>query len=163
MKTDFVTISTLLIVTSNLVYNYYQQVINEVVLPIRIQFSNPQQALIQLKGVYPVEQWGRWSKGKTVTITLADNFPKRLKLSFTAHAFNANINHPINVQCGSIKTQITLQSESTQVYFSCHFKQRYKKIVFTIPQPISPQKLNFNTDNRNIGIGLETIEFISKN
>jgi Glycosyl transferases group 1 len=103
-------------------------------------------------GISNLEEWGRWSDGPKVTLTLANPLNGKFKLVLVGGAFGKNVGTPIPVKIGHMLQKVTFFSGAPQTaeiqMLDFALRRPATAIEFTIPHPTTPER-----DNRQIGIG----------
>jgi hypothetical protein len=102
-------------------------------------------------GISFLEEWGRWSDGRKVTLTLAKPLKGKFKLVLVGGAFGKNVGSPIPVRVGHMIKKLTFSGpphpgEIQTVEFA--LRRPATTIEFTIPLPTTPEG-----DARQVGIG----------
>ena len=65
-----------------------------------------------VKGLYPIEFWGRWSKEKSLIFDFFETLPSSFILNFSGVAFATNVGEILNVQIGQQKQYVELEKHS---------------------------------------------------
>jgi glycosyltransferase involved in cell wall biosynthesis len=102
-------------------------------------------------GISFLEEWGRWSDGRKVTLTLANPLKGKFKLVLVGGAFGENIKRPMPVRIGHLRQKVTFSSPPHRAeILTLEFALRRPAttIEFTIPLPTTPGR-----DDRQVGIG----------
>jgi glycosyltransferase involved in cell wall biosynthesis len=102
-------------------------------------------------GLSFLEEWGRWSDGRKVTLTLFNPLKGKFKLVLVGGAFGKNVGRPIPVRIGHLRQELTFSGpphlgEIQTLEFA--LRRPATTIEFTIPRPTAPER-----DNRRVGIG----------
>jgi hypothetical protein len=102
-------------------------------------------------GLSFLEEWGRWSDGRKVTLTFAKPLKGKFKLVLVGGAFGKNVGRPIRVRIGHLRQKVTFSGpphpgEMQKLEFA--LRRSATTIEFTIPRPTTPER-----DNRQVGIG----------
>jgi hypothetical protein len=102
-------------------------------------------------GLSFLEEWGRWSDGRKVTLTLFNPLKGKFKLVLVGGAFGKNVGRPIPVRIGHLRQKLTFSGpphpgEIQTLEFA--LRRPATTIEFTIPRPTAPER-----DNRRVGIG----------
>jgi hypothetical protein len=102
-------------------------------------------------GISDREEWGRWSDGRKVTLTLANPLKGKFKLVLVGGAFGKNVGRPVPVRIGHLRQKVTFSGpphpgEIQTLVFA--LRRPATTIEFTIPRPTTPER-----DNRRVGIG----------
>ena len=102
-------------------------------------------------GISNLEDWGRWSNGPKVTLTLAHPLNGKFKLVLVGGAYGKNVRTPIPVKIGHMRQKVTFSSpphsaETQTLEFA--LRRPATTIEFIIPHPTTPER-----DNRQVGIG----------
>jgi phosphoglycerol transferase len=102
-------------------------------------------------GLSFLEEWGRWSDGRKVTLTLAKPLKGKFKLVLVGGAFGRNVGRPIPIRIGHLRQKATFSGpphpgEMQKLVFA--LRRPATTIEFIIPRPTTPER-----DNRQLGIG----------
>jgi hypothetical protein len=102
-------------------------------------------------GISFLEEWGRWSDGRKVTLTLENPLKGKFKLVLIGGAFGKNIGRPISVRIGHMLKKLTFfgphhPPEIQTLEFA--LRRPATTIEFTIPRPTTPKD-----DDRQLGMG----------
>jgi Glycosyl transferases group 1 len=102
-------------------------------------------------GLSFLEEWGRWSDGRKVILTLENPLMGKFKLVLVGGAFGENRSRPIRVRIGHVLKKLTFSSPHHRAEIrTLEFALRRPSatIEFTIPRPTTPKG-----DNRQVGVG----------
>jgi hypothetical protein len=102
-------------------------------------------------GLSFLEEWGRWSDGRKVILTLDNPLKGKFKLVLVGGAFGENRRRPIRVRIGHVLKKLTFSSPHHRAEIrTLEFALRRPSatIEFTIPRPTTPKG-----DNRQVGVG----------
>jgi hypothetical protein len=103
-------------------------------------------------GISKLEEWGRWSDGPKVTLTLANPLNGKFKLVLVGGALGKNVGTPIPVKIGHMLQKVTFFGAPPQTAeiqtLEFALRRPATTIEFTIPYPTTPEH-----DNRQLGIG----------
>ncbi len=102
-------------------------------------------------GISKLEEWGRWSNGPKVTLTLAKPLVGKFRLVLVGGAFGKNVGKPIPVKIGPILKKAIFSGwpHPTGIQtLEFALRKPATTIEFTIPHPTTPEN-----DNRQVGIG----------
>ncbi|MBV8376562.1 MAG: hypothetical protein JO279_06110 [Verrucomicrobia bacterium] len=102
-------------------------------------------------GISKLEEWGRWSNGPKVTLTLAKPLNGKFKLVLVGGAFGKNVGKPIPVKIGHMRKKVTFSGwpHPTGIQtLEFALRRPATTIEFTIPHPTTPER-----DHRQVGIG----------
>jgi hypothetical protein len=102
-------------------------------------------------GISKLEEWGRWSVGPKVTLTLANPLSGKFRLILVGGAFGKNVGAPIPVKIGHVLQKVTFSGGPHPAgvqTLEFELKRPATTIEFTIPHPTAPEG-----DNRQVGIG----------
>jgi hypothetical protein len=102
-------------------------------------------------GLSFLEEWGRWSDGRKVILTLDNPLKGKFKLVLVGGAFGENRRRPIRVRIGHVLKKLTFSSPHHRAEIrTLEFALRRPSatIEFTIPRPTTPKG-----DNRLLGMG----------
>jgi hypothetical protein len=102
-------------------------------------------------GISMLEEWGRWSIGPKVTLTLAKPLNGKFRLVLVGGAFGKNIGKPIPVKIGHMRQKVIFSDMPHPAGIQTlefALRRPATTIEFTIPHPTIPER-----DNREVGIG----------
>jgi len=102
-------------------------------------------------GLSFLEEWGRWSDGRKVILTLAKPLKGKFKLVLVGGAFGKNVGRPIPIRIGHLRQKATFSGpphpgEMQKLEFA--LRRPATTIEFTIPRPTTPKG-----DSRQVGVG----------
>ena len=114
-------------------------------------------------GMSDYEATGRWSDGKKVTFTFAQNLPASFTLNVDlTSTFGPNIGKATQIRVGNWEQQMIAQDggNSTQS-FQVKTDSAGNTIEFVIPEPKSPKELGMGNDERMLGIMFKRLIIIA--
>lgn len=116
--------------------------------------------ITNVKGLWPLEPWGRWSVKREVTFDFAEPLPQRFILVLKARAFATNAQHPTHIVVAEKEYTVQLNSDTSEVRLMIDLQGKSaSRITFIPPTPISPRKIMGGTDDRMLGIGFISMRF----
>lgn len=124
-----------------------------------LNFSGPlpQDLVRAAGGVANAEPWGAWTNGARVTITFAQPLPQRFRLTLAARAFGPNAGQPIAIAAGGTRRDTVFGATTGINKLEFETDGTADTLELTIPHPTAPKQLGINTDERLLGLGLETL------
>lgn len=133
--------------------------------PFNVNFSSSHRPYIKsLQGLDSsygdrINNKGNWSNTDNLQIHFYNELPKNLKLSLTGHAFNLNVESGFEVSIGSEIKKIFLTNETSTVdLIFNNISEGSNHIKIKIFNPISPKDLGESTDDRKLGIFLNSLQ-----
>jgi hypothetical protein len=109
-------------------------------------------------GISNLEEWGRWSDGPKVTLTLENPLIGKFKLVLVGGAFGKNVGTPIPVKIGHMQQKITFSGWPHPAGIQTlefALRRPATTIEFTIPHPSTPER-----DDRQLGIGFLQLRIV---
>jgi hypothetical protein len=110
------------------------------------------------EGLWDAEPWGRWSKGKQVRLHFKQPLPKHLNLFLKGQSFGPNAALPYTLRVGQAATSFRIPSGAQELFFRLETDGGQKTMTIDIPRPASPKELGHSGDERQLGLGLISIE-----
>lgn len=123
-----------------------------------ILFFEPLPHEVKVSGLSHLEDWGRWSNARTVTIDFQKVLPRNFTLVLEAYSFS-QLKAPFGITIGGSTQEFILQDNEmthTTLTFNDIQNDRYT-ITIAIPNPTSPNSLNQSADIRELGIRIRSI------
>lgn len=119
-----------------------------------VDFSKPHYtpALHYVTGLGPVESWGRWSNGRSITVVAKHLLSGKFRLYVRAVGYERNAGTPVPVRIGSQTRFLELSTNMADASGSwLHFEldEPSNVIEIEVPFPTNPPK-----DTRFVGIGM---------
>lgn len=111
-------------------------------------------------GLSGLEDWGRWSEGALVTLTLDKPLPKKVLLRLDASAYGPNTERPFTLKAGATEVPLRVGASHARQELRFDTDGNTRTIEIRVPQPVSPQELGQGADPRKLGIGLYTLEVL---
>jgi hypothetical protein len=110
------------------------------------------------EGLSGAEAWGRWSDSKQVRLHFKAPLPKHLKLFLKAQSFGPNANQPYTLRVGRSETSFRIPQTPLEIYLQLETDGSRKTLTIDIPQPVAPKTLGLSADERELGLGLISLE-----
>ena len=126
--------------------------------------------LFDVQGMSPPEPWGAWSMAKTVDFEFTTTLPSRFELRLTGHAFAHNAGKPFTVAlapqaaAGAAPRPVqyfeldAIKDEERVVVMENPDGARQLRIV--VPQPVSPNELGAQGDDRTLGVAITKLKIV---
>ncbi|MFJ4343847.1 DUF7024 domain-containing protein [Pseudomonas sp. NPDC089401] len=116
--------------------------------------------IANVKGVWPLEPWGRWSVKPEVTFDFSDPLPQTFTLVLRARAFASNAEHPTRIQVADKEYTVQLTGDTSEVRLKVDLQgSNAQRITFIPYSPTSPRKVMGGSDDRKLGIGFVSMRF----
>ncbi|MES3023399.1 MAG: hypothetical protein V4857_17685 [Pseudomonadota bacterium] len=116
--------------------------------------------LERVEGIADPEHWGAWSNGKRVVLTFAAPLPRRFTLALKAHAFGPNAGQDFILGIGGQTLPFRLAGSPGGVALALETDGSERVLTIEVPQPVSPLALGQGSDDRLLGLALQTIEVL---
>ncbi len=110
------------------------------------------------EGLSRAEPWGRWSDSKQLRLNFRQPLPAHLHLFLRVRGFGRNVGRDYVLTLGQETRRFQLPLTEEEVHFELRSDGTEKTITIESPDPTTPQSLGWNTDLREIGIGLTKVE-----
>jgi phosphoglycerol transferase len=126
----------------------------------RHQFSDIEDDGLHSSGLSAIEDWGRWSEGGTVTLTFDQPLPRQLLLRLDVAGYGPNTGLDFQVSAGgqTLPLRAAARHELRELRFDTDGS--VNAIVIKVPQPTSPKQMGAGDDQRQLGLGLYSLEVI---
>lgn len=118
----------------------------------------PSGVLESAEGLAGPESWGSWSNAAQVKLQLNRPLPKKLALLLRANAFGPNTAKDFVLTVGGQRKIFRLAWPVQDRYFEFDTDGAQQLITIDVPQPTSPRSINQGGDERQLGIGINSIE-----
>ena len=135
----------------------------KILYPIKSEF-NKQISKIEVSGFYDIEKWGRWTKDNEASVSFQVYRPTDVKVRFIP-MYYLNEKHPELNFLVYVNNKLYKKENVTKdkplnliVKASDIGKTGEIKLKFIIENPGNPKQLSLRNDNRNLGIGIKSIE-----
>ncbi|MFJ2985521.1 MULTISPECIES: DUF7024 domain-containing protein [unclassified Pseudomonas] len=110
--------------------------------------------IANVKGVWPLESWGRWSVKPEVTLDFTEPLPQKFTLILKARAFASNAQHPTRIRVADREYTAQLTGDTSEVRVEVDLQgSSTNRITFIPHAPTSPRKIMGGSDDRMLGIG----------
>lgn len=115
-----------------------------------------------VKGLSEAEDWGRWSdatQSPSVSIKLNQSLPNEFNLVIGAKTYVADPNQRLRIEIGSHFFEPKIGTDFSKITIPVNLKGApVDKIVLTPQITASPTSLGLGSDNRELGIGLASLQ-----
>ncbi|WP_404436791.1 DUF7024 domain-containing protein [Stutzerimonas chloritidismutans] len=118
-------------------------------------------ALQKAEGLSHVEDFGRWSNGKTVDITLTDELLGEKIVKITAAAFGPNIGKSFELIHAYGKHHFELRGDMSSVCVKLKLPAPVSKLTIVVPNPTSPAEVSASDDERRLGVAIKKIVILN--
>jgi len=116
--------------------------------------------VIKIDGFDYPESWGAWSIAKKIRLEFKHPLPRKFNLKINARAFSKNSNQELILKVGNFKTQFKLNDNYSEEVIAINNYEKSSILEITIPAPTAPATLGIGQDERQLGIGVKSMEFI---
>jgi hypothetical protein len=129
---------------------------------VTVDFKRPlrPEMFEQISGLFGAEQWGAWSDGKQVVLEFSSPLPEKFRLHLVASAFGPNAGREVAVTVGPLVQTFVLDAEPQEILIDFDNPQRANRLIFDVPEPVSPWVLSGSEDKRKLGIGFITLHIV---
>jgi len=110
-----------------------------------------------ITGMSEPETFGRWSTSEQVHIEYVHPLPKQFKLYLTAWAFGPVADQPFKINIGQQERTFHLRPATQEISYLFMSAGKEKKIIISIPKPLSPKALGISSDERRLGIAIQQL------
>ncbi len=120
--------------------------------------------LDSISGLSHVESWGRWSDGNVAQAVRLDFYqalPHGFTLEIIAQGYGPNIGKPVSVMVGDEQQSISIGGQPTRVKLHFVNANGARDIKIVPPYPTSPKESGESGDERQLGIGLVSINIVA--
>jgi phosphoglycerol transferase len=128
--------------------------------PGRYLFSDIEDDGLHSSGLSVVEDWGRWSDGGSVTLKFDQPLPRQLLLKLDVAAYGPNVAQDFQVSVGGQTLALRAPAQHGVRALRFDTDGGAHAIVIKVPQPTSPKQLGAGDDQRQLGLGLYSLEVI---
>ena len=136
---------------------------NKILYPIKVDLKN-QISKVEVSGFYDIEKWGRWTKGNEASLSFRVYSPSDVKVKiypiYYLNKKHPNLNFSVYVNNKLYKKESITHNKPLDLIIKANdITQTGKiKLTFIIENPGNPKQLLLANDNRNLGIGIKSIE-----
>lgn len=135
----------------------------KILYPIKSEF-NKQISKIEVSGFYDIEKWGRWTKDNEASVSFQVYRPTDVKVRFIPMYYlnekHQNLKFSVYVNNKLYKKESVTKDKPLELMIKASdISQTGEiKLKFIIENPGNPKQLSIRNDNRNLGIGIKSIE-----
>lgn len=128
--------------------------------PLLVDFRSTSwpDTVTRITGLSHAEAWGTWSVGPTVDISLSKPLPRQFDLALNAKAFGPNAGQAFDIEVEGHRYPIVLGEANAPHTVRIDTSGNVNSLTIRIPVPTSPKALGDSTDDRLLGIGLESLD-----
>lgn len=116
----------------------------------------------KVSGLSNPEPWGRWSDANlspSVLVKFKQPLPNEFKLVVDAKSFVADPDQHLRIEIGSNVFKPKITPQFTNIVIPINLKgEIVDKIILTPQKTISPTSLGLGSDNRELGVGLASMQ-----
>lgn len=117
----------------------------------------PNGILAGADGLSGIEMWGRWSIGSQITLHFNSVLPKALYVVLNAQAFGPNVGQNFTLRVGASQKSFVLAGIE-KVFLQLQTDGTESTMTIDVPHPASPKDLGMSPDDRQLGLGLVSLE-----
>lgn len=135
----------------------------KILYPIKSEF-NKQISKIEVSGFYDIEKWGRWTKDNESSVSFQVYRQTDIKVRFIPMYYlnekHPNLKFSVYVNNKLYKKESVTKDKPLELMIKANdiSKTGEIKLKFIIENPGNPKQLSIRNDNRNLGIGIKSIE-----